>query len=117
MPTLSIWLLVAALSGVPATAVLCDLLLCAEEAASQTQGCHEHPQPSGDAVSASSRGCTHLSDGVPSVPAGSRVTLAAAPAAPAAATPRPRHIDAAGAVRTPSRAAPLLSTIPLALRI
>ena len=52
--------LVLVLSGTPAAAVVCDLLLCAE-AGIPAQNCHEHASPeAGDRVTSKGAPCSHL---------------------------------------------------------
>ena len=85
MTRLTTVLLVLVLSGVPATAVLCDVLFCAEPSAPRaaSSACHDHvPASSGKQVDAREADCTHLSLVDPFVASVSRVLLP--PVVPAA---------------------------------
>jgi hypothetical protein len=108
--------LVLTLSGLPAVAVVCDLMLCSDRAESAGEsGCHDHPaQQSGSRVISHSDSCTHLSQPDPYLASISRllVQLVASTSAermpPAAVVPL-RSVDRSlahgppGAVRvTPS---------------
>ena len=100
------FVLVAALSGVPAAAVVCDLLLCVAPAA-QVGGCHDHgaPQP-GDIVSPADDACTHLADSAPFVaPAPREANDGFVSVVPSAARPA-RQPDPAPSGRIAARAAP-----------
>jgi hypothetical protein len=71
--------LVFVLSGVPAAAVVCDLMLCADPAKSDaaSTGCHDHATPtSAKRMSARDGDCTHISTADPYVASGSRVACA-----------------------------------------
>ena len=66
MPRLVLPILVFLLSGVPATAVVCDLLLCVEPAAASA--CHEHTGGDADAAMAAvAAGCSHFAPIPPAV--------------------------------------------------
>jgi hypothetical protein len=79
--------LVLALSGVPAAAVVCDLVLCPDpaKAAATSTGCHDHALPqSGERMTPSAGDCTHISAVEPYLASASRVAfqpLASAPVA------------------------------------
>ena len=116
MPKLTIVVLVAALSGVPATAVVCDVLLCDDGTASAAQGCHEHAGSSaGVVVAEATNGCTHLADSLPFVTPSLRPPPAAALHAVADAAPVPPPPDAAGPARAAARAAPSSAPVPIPL--
>jgi hypothetical protein len=67
-------LLVFVLTGVPATAVLCDLVLCAAERTAATS-CHDHGTPAdADQVSSAAGNCSHLASIAPFVAAPQRAT-------------------------------------------
>ena len=106
MRILTAFALVAALSGVPAAAVVCDLLLCVAPAA-QVGGCHDHGarQP-GDVVSPADDACTHLADSAPFVaPAAREVNDGPVSVVRAAALPA-RQPDPAPYAQIAARAGP-----------
>jgi hypothetical protein len=79
--------LVLALSGVPAAAVVCDLVLCPDpaKAAAASTGCHDHALPqSGERMAPSEGDCTHISAVDPYVASGSRVVFQPVASAPVA---------------------------------
>jgi hypothetical protein len=70
--------LVFVLSGVPATALVCDLMWC-EQTPVETAGCHDHPAASdGWRVVATGDSCSHLSPVTPFVTPGHRHLTAGA---------------------------------------
>ncbi len=111
-----LFVLAFVLSGIPATAVVCDLWLCEAPAAELGQGCHEHGGSSGGGIiTGSTRGCTHLADSAVFVGTSPRVASDAgrdsfAPAPPGLLLNTP----AVGLLR-PAYAAP--PHLPLVLRI
>lgn len=104
------------LSGVPATAVVCDLLLCEAPAAALAQGCHDHGGSSDrDIITASTRGCTHLAEGALFVstsprPASDAESTSLAPAPPGLPLNTPHTTPFRPAYAAPPH-------VPLVLRI
>ena len=111
-----LFVLASLLSGIPATAVLCDLWLCDAPAAALADGCHEHGASSaGEIITASTDSCTHFTDTALFVSTTPRAAPDAggasfAPAPPAAPLKKP-----ASALLAPAHPGPL--HVPLVLRI
>lgn len=104
------------LSGIPATAVLCDLWLCEAPAAAPAQGCHEHGGSSGgDGMTASTRGCTHLTESALFVSTSLRAAFDAGSASFAPAPPVSPVNTLDAALLRPAYDAP--PHVPLVLRI
>ncbi|MGH9348550.1 MAG: hypothetical protein ACRD26_14920 [Vicinamibacterales bacterium] len=62
------------MSGIPAVAVVCDLLLCVDPMATSQQSCHDHGVPqSGARVGEGAAGCSHLAASVPYLASPSRL--------------------------------------------
>jgi len=78
------------LSGVPAAAIVCDLVLCPDrvERATASAGCHDHARSqSGEWLTTRTADCTHMSPVDPYVASGSRVVFQPAASAPVASIP------------------------------
>jgi hypothetical protein len=96
--------LVLLLSGVPATAIVCDLVLCSDRAtpAAASTGCHDHTAPdSGKRVTPRPDDCSHISQVEPYVASASRVVYQPVGSAPAGSA---SHVAARShdGVNTPS---------------
>jgi hypothetical protein len=95
VPRVVLVFLVFVLSGTPASAVLCDMVLCSEAAPAISEasaGCHEHAATSGGerALSAAD-GCSHLSFIAPFLTPGPRGASSDAAAAVVIDVPRHQH--------------------------
>ena len=109
---------VLALSGVPAAAVVCDLVLCPDPAmaAAASTGCHDHALPqAGERMTPGADDCTHISAVDPYLASASRVAfppVAPAPIASMSHVPMPSFHglevrSAHGSPNVPLAASPL----------